>query len=71
VEKKDFPSEKLLKRRRSVAHSGWVILVEKDSPGRYGTEFVTWIQDEKGNRFWGHYFGDDREVAEVDFEDRH
>ena len=49
-----------------------VVLVEMRKPG--GTQFedkewVTWIVDNSGNRFWGHYFFDKKE-AQDDFASR-
>lgn len=29
-------------------------------------EYVTWVVDEAGNAFWGHYFAPDRFFAAVD-----
>jgi len=44
-----------------------VVLVDRGEG--YYERFVTWIQDTKGNNFWGHYFTDPL-LARVDFADR-
>ena len=64
--------EKLLKKRS--IEDGYVVLVEKYEPATEGVpvdvkEWITWLQDSKGSRYWGHYFVD-KEEAEDDFASR-
>ena len=65
----DSSEQRVLSRRRTS--DGDIILVRKlnvyDPMGGY--EYVTWWEDERGNRFWGHYYSD-LDEARDDFENR-
>ena len=61
--------ERILSRRVN-SEGEEVILVEKAEPfgdiSGFSKEWITWIVDNSGNRFWGHYFYD-KEEAQEDF----
>lgn len=38
--------------------------------GRNDAEYATWITDEDGEAFWGHYFNEDLEPAVNDYFER-
>lgn len=40
------------------------IYVAADTNGMAGTEWATWVMDDDGNTFWGHYFEDKDEALD-------
>ncbi len=68
--KVEYGSEHIMKRRDSKEcgeEGESVILVHKDIQGE--DEYITWIENREGDRFWGHYFVDKSE-AEDDYTSR-
>ena len=52
---------KILARRpvsSRFPEDGNIVLVRVSGIPNYGTEYVTWLEDGKGNTFMGHYFMD-------------
>ena len=47
-----------------LAYEDWVVLA------KFNGKYVTWIANENGDAFWGHYFNDDIVNATKDFEKR-
>lgn len=46
--------------KRGNTYGEKVVLVERTFSDKYPDfkEWVTWVEDSRGNRFWGHYFFD-------------
>ena len=40
------------------------IYVAADTNGMAGADYATWVMDDEGNTFWGHYFEDEDEALD-------